>query len=164
MSYYGAGDYYAAGGYYQAGGIFSAIGSAVKKVAGVGLGIAAAAGVPGASIVSRALAPMPRGAGGGPVINVPFGGPPGAGIGAIGTPAHMATYLDRRFYTKDGRPRRIRKDGKPWGIPSMDPGNTRALQRATRRTNRFVKIARAALGNTKYGIYTRASRGGKRKR
>lgn len=152
MSYYGAGDYYGAGG----------IGSFLKGVARTAVGFVtggpagAARGALTSLAAPRHIPP--------PVFNPPFGGAPGVGIGRIGTPAHVATVGDRRFYTKDGRPRRIRKDGKPWGIPSMDAGNTRALKRAARRMDRFVGIARTALQHTKYGVYTRSSRAGKRGR
>lgn len=151
MSYYGAGDYYGAGG----------IGSFLKGAVRTGVSLVTGGPVAAARTAITSLVRPPQQ---GPLINPPFGGAPGAGIGRIGTPAHVATVGQRRFYTRDGRPRRIRRDGKPWGIPSMDAGNTKALKRAARRMDRFVSIARTALTHTKYGVYTRSSRSGKKKR
>lgn len=157
MSYYGAGDYYGAGG------ILSSIGGALKKVAGVGLTLAASAIPGGSSVLNVGRTIVSSGGNGGlvrpPLINLPGSGLPGMGIGPIGTQAHMASRLDPRFYTKDGRPRRIRKDGQPWKRPTMDPGNTRALRRAARRSDRFVSIARTALANTKWKVASRSSGG-----
>lgn len=157
MGYYQAGDYYGAGDYYRAGGI----GSFLKGVARTGLslvtgGPVAAARTAVTSIVARTASPL-----------VP---PPGSPIPGIGgaiariVPGGRSGIYNRREYTKDGRPRRIRKDGKPWGIPSMDPGNTKALRRAARRMDRFVGIARTALAHTKYGVYTRSSRSSKKRK
>jgi len=158
MPYYGAGDYYGAGGYYQAGGI----GSFLKKAAGA----VVRSFVPGGStIMSVGSALTGGGRGSGAMLQVPPGGPiPGIG----GTmqrvlPGGLSGYYNRREYTKDGRPRRRRKDGQPWGIPTMNPGNARAMRRAIRRSNRFVSLARSALANTKYGVYTRSSRGRSKK-
>lgn len=150
MSYYGAGDYYGAGG----------IGSFLKGA----VGTVARALVPApvrvaASGAQRLLAPSPR-----PFqINPPFGGAPGAGVGTFGTPSHVATLGSRRFYTKDGRPRRIRRDGKPYDAPSMDPGNTKALLRASRRIDRFVGVARKAMKHTNYKVVSKSAGKGKRK-
>jgi len=154
VSYYGAGDYYGAGG------IGSFLGGIVKKVASPVLRTAASL-IPGGSIALGIGTAFVGGGGGGlvnpPRINLPGSGLPGVGIGAFGTPAHMASRLDPRFYTKDGRPRRIRKDGQPWKRPTMDPGNSRAMRRAVRRSNRFVGIARSALAMTKWKVASRSS-------
>lgn len=159
MPYYGAGDYYGAGGYYQAGGL----GSFLKGVARTAVGVAAAVGVPGASIAARAISGAPRSA------SATLQVPPGAPVPGLGgfmqrvVPGGLSGVYNRREYTKDGRPRRRRKDGQPYGIPTMNPGNTKAMRRAIRRSNRFVSLARSALAMTKYGVYTRASRGRKSK-
>lgn len=51
--------------------------------------------------------------------------------------------------TRDGRPRRMRKDGRPWKRPSMNPTNPRALGRAMRRVNGFASIAKRTISFTK---------------
>jgi len=51
--------------------------------------------------------------------------------------------------TKDGRPRRVRKDGRPWKRPSMNPTNPRALGRAMRRVNGFAQVAKRTISFTK---------------
>lgn len=51
--------------------------------------------------------------------------------------------------TKDGRPRRMRKDGRPWKRPSMNPANPRALGRSMRRVNAFAAIAKRTISFTK---------------
>lgn len=53
---------------------------------------------------------------------------------------------------KDGTPRRIRKDGQPYKRPSMNAANPRALRRAMRREDSFVKLAKRALKGSKWRI------------
>lgn len=160
MPYYGAGGYYAAGGYYRAGGI----GSFLKKAAGAVVSTFVPA--PVRAVGSLALGAVTGAGGSRPAMLAPPPGTPLPGIGAAiarAVPGGQSGIYNRREYTKDGRPRRLRKDGQPWGIPSMDPGNTKAMRRAIRRSNRFVSLARSALANTKYGVYTRSSRGRSKK-
>lgn len=157
MSYYGAGDYYGAGG----------IGSFLKGAARTAVSFVTGGPVAAARTAVTQLG-APRGLiappAGRPVVNLPFSGAPGAGIGSFGTPAHVATVGSRRFYTKDGRPRRIRRDGRPYDIPSMNPGNTKALTRASRRIDKFVSVARSAMKHTNYKVVSKsAGRGKKRK-
>lgn len=45
--------------------------------------------------------------------------------------------------TKAGHPRKVRKDGKCYKRPAMNPVNPRALKRAVRRVHAFQEIARA---------------------
>jgi len=59
--------------------------------------------------------------------------------------------------TPSGKVKRIRKDGKPWKDPRMNVGNARALRRAIRRQEGFVKLAKRALKGTKYTITTRGA-------
>lgn len=51
--------------------------------------------------------------------------------------------------TKSGKPRRMRKDGRPWKRPSMNPTNPRALGRAMRRVQGFASIAKRTITFTK---------------
>lgn len=46
---------------------------------------------------------------------------------------------------KDGSPRRVRKDGKPWKRPTLNPLNPRALNRALRRAEGFEKFAKRTV-------------------
>ena len=162
MSYYGAGDYYGAGGLFD---VLKGVGKAAIGGLGGFIKGGPVGGITGvvSSILPTSTPVLKTPAIGPTVINPPFGGPPGAGIGPIGTPAHMATAYDRRFYTKDGTPRRIRKDGRPWKIPSMDPGNAKALTRASRRIDRFVGVARRAMKHTNYKVVSKSAGRGKRK-
>lgn len=142
MSYYGAGDYYGAGGF------FDFIGGAVKKIGGAVLGVGASL-VPGGTTALNIGRSIVGGGGGGlklrPGAILP-GGVPFASQQAGAWPT-----------TKDGRPRRMRKDGKPWKRPTMDPGNSKAMRRAVRRSERFVGLARSALSNTKWKVASRSS-------
>ncbi len=71
---------------------------------------------------------------------------PGTGFGGMQVgPGVMNGRPDRRFFTKAGTPRRIRRDGQPWGVPTLNPANPRALRRAIRRETAFVALARRAL-------------------
>lgn len=146
MSYYGAGDYYGAGGF------FDFIGGAVKKIGGVALGVGASL-IPGGSAALN-LGRSIIGGGGGGQLQLPTIRP-----GAIlpGGVPFASQHAGAWPTTKDGRPRRMRKDGKPWKRPTMDPGNSKAMRRAVRRSERFVGLARSALSNTKWKVASRSS-------
>lgn len=47
--------------------------------------------------------------------------------------------------TRDGRPRRIRKDGRPWKVPRMNVTNSRALRRSMRRVQGFARLAKKTI-------------------
>jgi hypothetical protein len=64
--------------------------------------------------------------------------------------------------TQEGKPRRIRKDGKPYKRPTMNVANPRALRRSIRRQAGFVKLARRALKGTGYTVVSRGVRRGAR--
>lgn len=51
--------------------------------------------------------------------------------------------------TKEGKPRKLRKDGKPYKRPTMNPLNPRALRRGMKRVQRFAKIASRTISFTK---------------
>lgn len=70
---------------------------------------------------------------GGPI----YGG--GGATGQFGMPSSMAG-MYRRFYTKRGAPRRIRRDGMPYAVPRMNPMNPRAARRAIRRIRGARKL------------------------
>lgn len=137
------GDYLS--GYRGDPSIFSTIGNVLRRVGSTALG-AAGQVVPGpggfvARQASRALAPrrpQPALGGGGQRfpggLSVPRFGP--GGTTKKGLPPALG-----------GRKRR-----------RMNPGNARALRRAIRRQDAFVKLARGALKGTNYTIVTRSSR------
>jgi len=58
---------------------------------------------------------------------------------------------------KDGTPRRAKKDGTPWKRPTMNPTNPKALMRAARRADSFVRVARRVLKNTGWKISSKSS-------
>jgi hypothetical protein len=80
-----------------------------------------------------------------PVLN------PGGTFGGAGATSQFPTVtspnmqtsmaLYRRFVTKKGTLRRVRRDGQPYAIPHMNPMNVRAARRAVRR----IKSARKLL-------------------
>lgn len=66
------------------------------------------------------------------------------GAGASGgfmpaVPGSMAS-MYRRYYNKNGTPRRTRKDGMPYAVPRMNPMNPRAARRAIRRIRGARKL------------------------
>lgn len=52
---------------------------------------------------------------------------------------------------------KIRKDGKPYKRPRMNVANPKALRRAIRREQGFVKLARRALKGTGYVVARRGA-------
>lgn len=91
--------------------------------AGAAVGaVAVGAGIRGAARRPSPFAPQQR------------PGPPRGPRGEEDRPA--------KWYKKDGTPRRIRKDGRPWDIPSLDVSNTAAMRRALRRVEGFRKIVK----------------------
>lgn len=54
-----------------------------------------------------------------------------------------------RLLTKSGKPRRIKANGQPWKVPSMNPLNPRALRRSMKRVQRFAKFASRTISFTK---------------
>ena len=158
MSYYGQGDYYGRGG------LFDAIKGVAK--AAVGFVTGGPVGAIGAVAPGIVRSITGSGTGGGPIlptVNPPFAGLPGAGIQlgptrlSIAEPAGLDARPGGRYVTRDGRPRRIRKDGQPWKRPTMDPGNVKALRRADRRMDRFLGIARSALKHTGYKVVSKSA-------
>lgn len=129
MSYYGMGDYYLAGD----PGLFSTLGGWFKSGARGAIGQLPIVG-PAITVGSRILSG--RSGGGGP-----------APIQII-----RPTELGRRptagpALTPTGRKRRRR----------MNYANDKALKRATRRTDGFVKLAKNALKGTGYKIVSKSS-------
>lgn len=134
-----------------AGGFFSSIGKAIGSVAKVALpAVGTLIGGPLGGIVGgtlgRALAPSaPQAVPGGglrisgPSISTPIGsfaGPVlslgGGGGGGGGS-----------CVTKDGRPRRVRRDGKCWKRPAMNVLNPSAARRAIRRIDGARRMLRS---------------------
>lgn len=133
--------YYMAGDYYQAGGIFGSIGkflggvakTAVGAVGGVlttGTPLGAVTGaLKGAGIIKAPAAPvqLQLPAAGVPTMmapQIPGGGPPAAAGGAT-----------KWRYTKKGTLTTRKR-------PRMNPTNPKALRRAQRREESFIRIAR----------------------
>lgn len=96
-----------------------------------------------------------------------FGGPIGSAVSSVlptpKLPSSIPPILTNPFSTGMkigtdvvhdalGRPRRIRKDGKPYKRPTMNPANPKALRRALRREARFIHLAQATLRGTGYHI------------
>jgi hypothetical protein len=144
----------------------------------VGVGVvrgAVGGGIPGAIVggvagvaVQRAVTSIAP-----PVVANPFGqGQPRNAVvpvpgvtGAIQRflPGGQTGYTTSRAMTKDGRMRRIRKDGRPWSPPHMNPMNPRAARRAITR----IKGARKLLHRIEASLPKRRAEhhvGGKRAR
>jgi hypothetical protein len=75
---------------------------------------------------------------------VTLGGPRGVNVGSTttyyGGPGNNGRF--KACTTKDGKPRKTRKDGKCYKRPSMNAANPRALRRAIRRVASFQHLAR----------------------
>ncbi len=156
--YYG--DYYR-GDYYRGDpGIFGSIWGGIKKVAGVGLDVAAAVN-PAVGITRRAVTGIFGGRQPTPTRMVPP--PPPIMTGGkvpVGMPEVMAGAVPAApVYDKMGQLIGYRKKRR-----SMNYGNVKALRRADRRMSGFVKTARSALKHTNYKVVSKSagSRGGSR--
>lgn len=153
MGYYGGGDYYGAGDYYAAGGLFGFLGKVAKGVAGTALGIgkAALAASPvgqAATAVSRAILPTgPAAPEQMPVIMPPQMQVPKSPIPVARTPYLGLPVTGAGLY----KPKRKR----------MNYGNTKALRRADRRIEGFVKVARSALRHTGYKVVSKSAGAGR---
>jgi hypothetical protein len=77
-------------------------------------------------------------------------------LGAVGVVGAGAVgYAAYKYFTKDGKQRKIRKDGKPYDKPSMNYANPKALSRAERRLKSYIKHARKHVGAMGYTIAKR---------
>ena len=153
MGYLGGyrGDYL--GGYRGDPGLFGSLGKIFKGAVRIGTGVAGSL-LPGPAgfiprSVSRALSPpVRRPPARSSVGTVHAGGPPGMGIamprGPI--PAPIGTAPGNLSFLTGRRRRR------------MNPANPKALRRAIRRQDGFVKLARRALKGSGYTIVSRGSR------
>jgi hypothetical protein len=56
-----------------------------------------------------------------------------------------STMWDRRWYKKDGTPRRRKANGQPWKAPSMNITNPYALRRSMRRVEGFAALAKRTI-------------------
>jgi hypothetical protein len=63
----------------------------------------------------------------------------GAGAQAVMPMGSMAA-MYRRYYNKNGTPRRIKANGQPYAVPRMNPMNPRAARRAIRRIRGARKL------------------------
>jgi hypothetical protein len=161
------GDYYAAGD----PGIFGFLGGAIKKIAGVGLGVAKTVlgGTPvGMAVTGITSAMMPT-------QNIPtFISPPAMrGIQPATAPRGVAAQQGQAEQTQ--RPRNVIIGGKRWHynkygelkkgrIPIMNSLNPRALARSSRRIDGMRKGMGRALKHTNYKLVSKSagrSRGSK---
>jgi hypothetical protein len=144
VPYYSVGDYYGRGDYYRGdpflGGLIKKIGGAAKSLVG---GVAKVASnilplpfsLP-AKVVSTALATRPAQ----PQLQLPTAPAP---FGPAATPMMIPGFQrGARAYRR------------------MDPLNVKALRRASRRVDAFVRTTRKALKHTGFTIVSRASRRG----
>lgn len=144
--------YYMAGDYYAAGGIFSFIGKGLKTVGGF---------LPGplgtvAGAIGGALDPTKKSASTPVPMTIPAAIPTiiNRGGGTIQPKPGIAGMAERLIpggssgYEFVGRKRR-----------RLNVANPKALRRAIRRQQGFVKLARRALKGTGYTIASRGSRG-----
>lgn len=141
MGYYGMGDYYrsARGDYYRGDPFLGALLGGAVRVGGalVKRGIQALAKRPISTAVATApiIAPIVRGAGG-LLPQGPAGGSP-IQIGKVGVNPSAILPGGKPFLTYGSRSYR-----------RMNPANPKALRRAIRREQAFVKLARRALKGT----------------
>lgn len=144
------GDYL--GGYRGDPGIFGSIGRALGGIARTALGVVGAVAPGPIGIAARLGTRLLGGGRAQPILRAPgppgvarFTGPLALGRGAKGGSA-FGGGLGPLGVPGFGRKRR-----------RMNPGNVRALRRAMRRQESFVKLARRALKGSKYSITTRGA-------
>lgn len=142
MPYLGSyqGDYL--GAYRGDPGLFGFLGKTVKKVAGSLLG-STPIGVGMRTISGLAGGPVRQNQGRQVVMPAP---------GLRGAMQRLVPGGASGLVDKEGKPVRIRKDGKPYKKPTMNVANARALRRSIRRQQGFIKLARRALRGTGYSI------------
>ena len=145
MSYYGQGDYYGQGGPFDF--IKKAVGTVARGAVGFATG-----GVGGAI---AAVMPRPRASSGitnpvMPTFRVPTFGGGGGGGGVTVNP--MAILPGGDPFLEFGRKKRR----------TTNYGNIKALRRAVRRQDGFVRAVRGSLKHTNYQLVTKGSRRGKR--
>lgn len=141
-------------------GIFSSIGRVLGGAVGglvTGGPLGAIGGAVGAIARRPAASPMP-------ILSSPFAGASTGGVvpvpgwgGAISRalPGGQSGYTSNKCMTKDGRMRRIRRDGQCWKAPSMNPMNHRAASRAITR----IKSARRILQRIERSLPKRKASG-----
>jgi hypothetical protein len=136
MSYYGAGDYYGAGG----------IGSFLKKAAGtlVSGAVGLVTGGPAGALanVSRSVGILPNA----PSGSRSFAATPQVQIPQININPMAALPGGQPLFTFGGKRRR-----------RMNFANGKALNRANRRVDGFVRLARRSLKHTGYRVVTKGS-------
>ncbi len=123
-------SYYGAGDYYGAGGIGSFFGRLVR-----GVGRAAIGQIPIVGPAASAVLHRPTG-GPGPIAIPTFGGPTGGKRKGVAQ-------------TMPGQRKRYRR---------MNYMNPKALRRASRRTDGFVKEVKKSLKHTNYALVSKSSR------
>lgn len=170
MPYYTGGDYYgqAAGDYYR-GGDFLGLGKLAKKVGGGLLGGVGGflVGGPAGAVAGARLGLKLGGGGGGPMIAQP---PVSTALSVLPPPAQRGLinigggFEQTGLLNIGGGGKRIteaRLNGFG-GRRHMNPMNAKALKRASRRIDGFVRTARRALKHTQYTISRRGARLGSR--
>lgn len=147
MPYYAVGDYYGRGrGDYYRGDIFGTLGKLVKGAVGgvagflTGGPVGALRGAATGAGIMPAPAPFPISLG--PMVPPPGAKKPGVG-GAVERliPGGATGYYKRR---------------------RMDPLNVKALRRANRRTDAFVRTVRSSLKHTQYMLARKGTGRGSR--
>lgn len=148
MGYYMAGDYYMAGGLFSSigkalGGVVKTVGGAVGGFISTGSPLGALGGaLRGAGIIKAPTGPIP--------IQAP---PTGLGPPIIGIPGLPPTATGLPPGTTVNKQGMLVKKRR-----RMNPANPRALKRAIRREESFVRLARRALKGSKYTVTTRGGR------
>lgn len=130
MSYYGQGDYYAAGG------IGSFLKGAARAAIGGAVGLVTGGPIAAARNVVSSIAPAARPPAAGPAFQIP----------QINVNPMAALPGGQPLFTFGGRKRR-----------RMNFTNQRALNRANRRVDGFVRIVRRSLKHTPYTLTRRGS-------
>lgn len=160
MSYYMMGDYVYAGD----PGLFGFLGGAIKKAAGFGLGVAKAAF--GATPVGAALTGI--GSALMPTENIPTFQPPQMPVSRIGPSRPSTPATKGGIPEQSQRPRNVIIGGKRYHynkygelkkgrIPIMNPLNSRALARSSRRIDGMRKGMGRALKHTNYKLVSKSA-------
>lgn len=106
---------------------------------------------------SGAMNQVPPGAAGLGQMSIPGTGNPQADMAAMARAlpgliapsgvnfTNVAGYTNRRLFTKSGKPRRMKANGQPWKVPSMNVANVHALRRSMRRVEGFAHVAKRTM-------------------
>lgn len=126
------------------GSLIGRVGGLIGRTVGKVAGITSKLPIPGAGVIGAVGGGIAGVLGAGRAISRVMPVPPSLPLLPGGGAGILQDMRNNGFtMQKNGQPRRIRKDGRPYKQPRMNSANPRALKRAIRRVVRFGQLARA---------------------